>query len=58
MTGLDSYLFADCTLGPGLDEVPAQRLDIRDVRADHLAGYDAVVHLAGVSKGPLGSAPT
>ena len=54
VAGLDSFLFSDCTLGPDEAEVPAQRLDIRDVEPEHLAGFDAVVHLAGISNDPLG----
>lgn len=54
MAGLDSYLFSDCTLGPDVVDVPAQRLDIRDVEPEHLAGFDAVVHLAGISNALLG----
>lgn len=57
VVGLDSYLFDGCTVGPdrleGLD-VPALRADIRDVQPDALAGFDAVVHLAGISNDPLG----
>jgi nucleoside-diphosphate-sugar epimerase len=48
VAGLDSYLFANCTLGPETDAVPSQRLDIRDVEPDDLVGFDAVVHLAGI----------
>jgi len=56
ITGLDTYLFEGCDFGP-VDQgsVPALRLDIRDVTADHLAGFDAVVHLAALSNDPLGS---
>ena len=54
VSGLDSYLFADCTLGTDVETIPAQRLDIRDVEPDHLVGFDAVVHLAGISNDPLG----
>jgi nucleoside-diphosphate-sugar epimerase len=54
VAGLDSFLFADCTFGAALDDVPSQRLDIRDVEPDHLVGFDAVVHLAGISHDPLG----
>ncbi|WP_462186774.1 MULTISPECIES: NAD-dependent epimerase/dehydratase family protein [unclassified Frankia] len=54
VVGLDSGLFSGCTLGLDPDFVPALKLDIRDVRPSHLEGYDAVVHLAGISNDPLG----
>ena len=54
VVGLDTFLFAGCTFGPDADEVPSIRKDIRDVSADDLAGFDAVVHLAGISNDPLG----
>jgi len=53
VTGLDSFLFEDCTFGPS-PEVAALRLDIRDVTPEHFAGFDAVIHLAGISNDPLG----
>ena len=53
VTGLDSFLFEDCTFGPS-PAVPALRLDIRDVIPEHLEGFDAVIHLAGISNDPLG----
>ncbi len=52
--GLDAYLFEGCTLGPEPADLPALRLDLRDARPEHLAGYDAVIHLAALSNDPLG----
>ncbi len=54
VTGLDTGLFAPCLLGPAPAPVPTQRADLRDVRAEHCQGYDAVVHLAALSNDPLG----
>ncbi|MEZ5149974.1 NAD-dependent epimerase/dehydratase family protein [Rhodococcus zopfii] len=54
VTGLDSGLFADCILGAPPDDPPTLRLDIREVTASHLAGFDAVIHLAALSNDPLG----
>jgi nucleoside-diphosphate-sugar epimerase len=54
VVGLDSYLFESCTLGPEIADVPALRMDIRDVGPEHLAGFDGVAHLAGISNDPLG----
>ncbi|HKT04778.1 MAG TPA: SDR family oxidoreductase [Rugosimonospora sp.] len=55
--GLDTGLFADCTLGPAPEPVPALRVDLRDVTAEHLASVapDAVVHLAALCNDPLGN---
>lgn len=54
--GLDVGLYADCTLGPVPDPVPAIRVDLRDVTAEHLADLrlDAVIHLAALCNDPLG----
>lgn len=55
VVGLDTDLFRDCTFG---DEAPDRgtiRKDIRDVRAEDLAGFDAVIHLAALCNDPLGS---
>jgi len=53
VVGLDSYLFEGCDFGD-VKDIPAYRLDIRDVLPEHLEGFDAVVHLAGISNDPLG----
>src|SRR4051812_2388012 len=55
VTGLDSGLFADCVLGPRPDDPEGLALDLREVPAEALAGFDAVVHLAALSNDPLGS---
>ena len=53
--GLDSYLFERCTFGGDTSDVPARRIDLRDVQASDLDGFDAVVHLAAISNDPLGN---
>jgi nucleoside-diphosphate-sugar epimerase len=55
VVGLDSGLFANCVLGPPPDDPPGLAVDLRDVTADQLAGFDAVAHLAALSNDPLGS---
>jgi nucleoside-diphosphate-sugar epimerase len=55
VVGLDAGLFQGCSLGPEPGTVPSSRMDVREVRADHLRGFDAVVHLAAISNDPLGN---
>jgi len=55
VVGLDTGYFADCVLGGAPADPPGLALDLRDVRAEHLAGFDAVVHLAALSNDPLGA---
>ena len=54
VTGLDNGLFRGCDFDPPSVDLPTLELDIRDVEPDHLSGFDAVVHLAGISNDPLG----
>ena len=53
--GLDSDLFESCTFGEPGDELPFIRKDIRDIEHADLHGFDAVIHLAGLSNDPLGN---
>ncbi|GBD42773.1 UDP-glucose 4-epimerase [bacterium HR40] len=55
VTGLDSFLFADCGFGPSPLDVPVLRRDVRDVELADLRGFDAVLHLAGISNDPHGN---
>ena len=57
VVGLDTGLFADCTVGPVPEPVPTIRADLRDVTAEHLAEVapDAVMHLAALCNDPLGN---
>jgi nucleoside-diphosphate-sugar epimerase len=55
VTGLDTGLYASRVLGPTPYDPPGLAVDLRDVTADQLAGFDAVVHLAALSNDPLGS---
>ena len=52
--GLDSDLFASCTFGPEVPDVPGRRMDVRDVESEDLVGFDAVIHLAAVCNDPVG----
>lgn len=55
VTGLDTYYFEGCDMldPPQADAVI--RRDIRDLRATDVEGFDAVVHLAGLSNDPMGN---
>jgi len=55
VVGLDSGLFSSCVLGDMPVDPPTIAVDLRDVQPDHVAGFDAVVHLAALSNDPLGS---
>lgn len=53
--GLDSDLFRRCTFGPIPPPIiPESCMDIRDVTLGDVEGYDAIIHLAGLSNDPLG----
>ena len=54
VTGLDSDIFSACTFGEGMPDIQSIRKDVRDVEAEDLEGFDAVIHLAGLSNDPLG----
>jgi nucleoside-diphosphate-sugar epimerase len=52
--GLDSDLFRRCTFGAAPPAIPEICKDIRDVELADVKGYDAILHLAGLSNDPLG----
>jgi nucleoside-diphosphate-sugar epimerase len=52
--GLDLGLYEGCDLGPAPQANAAAPVDMRDVTASQLAGYDAVLCLAALSNDPLG----
>lgn len=54
VVGLDNGLFRGCDFASPILDCETITLDIRDVEPEHLTGFDAVVHLAGISNDPLG----
>jgi nucleoside-diphosphate-sugar epimerase len=54
VAGLDVGLFDECDFMSPPDDVPTIDVDLRDVAPSHLAGFDAVIHLAALSNDPLG----
>lgn len=55
IVGFDTYLYEDCTFGDEVPDVPALRMDLRDVAPADLRGFDAVIHLAALCNDPLGN---
>jgi nucleoside-diphosphate-sugar epimerase len=54
VVGLDNDMYRACTFTGELANVPTIEKDIRDAQLDDLAGFDAIIHLAGLSNDPLG----
>jgi nucleoside-diphosphate-sugar epimerase len=52
--GWDSDLYRDCTFTGELADTPTIEKDIREAHVDDVAGFDAIIHLAGLSNDPLG----
>jgi nucleoside-diphosphate-sugar epimerase len=57
VVGLDTSYFEPCLLPgtPAQEPIEALRRDLRDITAADLQGFDAVLHLAGLSNDPLGN---
>ncbi|WP_280382848.1 NAD-dependent epimerase/dehydratase family protein [Nocardia wallacei] len=55
VVGLDVGYYADCVLGALPADPSGIVTDLRDVTAEQLTGFDAVIHLAALSNDPLGA---
>lgn len=56
VVGCDSDLYERCTFAPGgkIHDIPMLRRDVRTLEVGDLLGFDAILHLAGMSNDPLG----
>jgi nucleoside-diphosphate-sugar epimerase len=54
VVGLDSDLYEESNFGADPEPIEEIRKDIRDVEETDLVGFEAVLHLAGLSNDPLG----
>jgi nucleoside-diphosphate-sugar epimerase len=54
VTGFDTQLFRGCDFGADETPVSSRIADVRDVKPEDLAGFDAIVHYAALSNDPLG----
>ncbi|MEO0478564.1 MAG: SDR family oxidoreductase [Planctomycetota bacterium] len=54
VVGMDNFLFNECVFGQKDGTRDGIQRDSRDLKVDDLKGFDAVLHLAGLSNDPLG----
>jgi nucleoside-diphosphate-sugar epimerase len=54
VVGLDSDLYARCTFTGVMPDHECILKDVRDVQLEDIEGFDAIIHLAGLSNDPLG----
>ncbi len=54
VAGLDTDLYSRCTFTGEIADIEVLKTDIRDLHKDDLVGYEAIIHLAGLSNDPLG----
>ncbi len=55
VSGLDSDLYRGSTFGDHIPSIPEVEKDIRDLTIKDVEGFEAVLHLAGLSNDPLGN---
>ena len=54
VSGTDIGYYKDCYLVPVKDLIKTKCIDIRNLEAEDILGFDAVVHLAALSNDPIG----
>ncbi|QIM21701.1 SDR family oxidoreductase [Phycicoccus sp. HDW14] len=54
VVGLDAGWYDGCDFGTPRTDYEQRTGDVRDARAEDLAGFDAVIHLAAISNDPIG----
>lgn len=54
VSGMDTNLFERCTFTGEAPDIPTTIKDVRDAEETDIEGFDAVIHLAGLSNDPLG----
>ena len=54
VVGLDTDWFERCTFTGKVAEVTSIKKDTRDIEQSDVEGFDAIIHLAGLSNDPLG----
>jgi nucleoside-diphosphate-sugar epimerase len=54
VVGLDTNLFEGSTFSDGIAKIPEIRKDVRDATLSDVDGFEAILHLAGLSNDPLG----
>lgn len=52
--GLDTDLYERCTFTGVVPDIKTVRKDVRDIETHDVEGFDAIIHLAGLSNDPLG----
>ncbi|MEE9411680.1 MAG: NAD(P)-dependent oxidoreductase [Methylococcales bacterium] len=54
VVGLDTDWFERCTFTGTIPEVESIKKDTRDIKESDIEGFDAIIHLAGLSNDPMG----
>lgn len=55
VVGMDSDIFAECSFNDRMAQISEIKKDMRDIEPSDLEGFEAVIHLAGISNDPIGN---